>query len=96
VRSFDKDKGYSRPSAIDTNYTALKEAIRVGILDVGQIPPGFLDTSENGRSEAQQKKKGGGEKGPGRHDGREAGVVLSTDSWSAVFYATAILAPEIP
>ena len=48
---------YIRPCSVDTNDSSFEQAIRTGVLDIGDIPPDFLDARENGGCQGRHKQK---------------------------------------
>ena len=57
------NKDRSRPRAIDTNNASWKEAIWVCVLDVGEVPPYLLNTSECWASQRNEQDKCGRQHG---------------------------------
>ena len=45
-----------RPSAVDTNYATRLEAVGVGVLDVGDVPPYLVYRGEGGSEGGEQSK----------------------------------------
>ena len=43
----EMSKSYLRPSVVDPNNSAFIQTIRISVLDIGDVPPNFLDTSED-------------------------------------------------
>ena len=44
----DEGNRYIRPSAVDTNDPTSLETVRVGVLDIGDVPPELVNRGERG------------------------------------------------
>ncbi len=53
-----KSVRYIRPCSIDTNDATFGQAVWVGILDVGDVPPDLLYARKDGRDGGEQGKRG--------------------------------------
>lgn len=58
------DLADSRPGPIDAYHASFGEAIRVGILHIGDVPPDFMHACEDGRG---KRRKGDDGLHPGRY-----------------------------
>ena len=50
-----------RPSAIDTDYATGLETVRVGVLDISDVPPDLVNRGEGGRHGGEEGEERGRE-----------------------------------
>ena len=51
IANWDASRNNLRPGIVDSNYSTFEQAIRIGTLDVGDIPPYFFNTGKNRSSQ---------------------------------------------